>query len=62
VIDGAVAALDRMNVAQLARRYRELFGNDPECRNRQLLIRQFAWKLQSSCLLWKSGIAGVATP
>lgn len=45
-IDKLLGALPGMSVGELCRRYRDLFGAEPRCRHRQLLVRQIAWKLQ----------------
>jgi hypothetical protein len=46
-IDKLLAALPGMSVGELCRRYRDLFGAEPRCRHRQLLVRQIAWKIQA---------------
>ena len=42
-----IAALAKMNVAQLRRRYVELFGEENRSANRQYLFRRIAWRLQA---------------
>jgi len=46
-IDKLLAALPAMSIGELCRRYRELFGNEPRCRHRQLLVHEIAWKVQA---------------
>lgn len=41
-----IAALDRMTVGQLQKRYSEAFGEPARSGNRQWLIRRIAWRLQ----------------
>lgn len=46
-IDKLLGALPAMSIGELCRRYRDLFGNKPRCRHRQLLVHQIAWKIQA---------------
>ena len=41
-----IAALDRMTVGQLQKRYAEAFAEPARSGNRQWLIRRIAWRLQ----------------
>src|SRR5262245_13603109 len=42
-----LAALQRLTVPQLRRRYAELFGEDTLTRNRPWLVKRLAWRLQA---------------
>jgi hypothetical protein len=42
-----VAALDRLTVPQLRRRYAEVFGEPTKANNRAWLVRRLAWRLQA---------------
>jgi len=43
-----VAAMQRMTVAELRRKYAEVFGKETRSRHKQHLIRRIAWRLQAS--------------
>ena len=43
-----VAAMQRMTVAQLRRKYTEVFGEETRSRHKQHLIRRIAWRLQGN--------------
>jgi len=42
-----IAALERMTVGQLRRRYAEVFGEPARSGNRQWLLRRVAWRIQA---------------
>ncbi len=42
----AFAALERMTVTQLRRRYGEVFGEETHGRNKAWLVKRIAWRLQ----------------
>lgn len=42
-----IAALERMTVGQLQKRYAEVFGEPARSGNRQWLLRRVAWRLQA---------------
>jgi len=43
-----VAAMQRMTVAELRRKYAEVFGEETTSRHKKHLIRRIAWRLQAS--------------
>jgi ParB family chromosome partitioning protein len=47
-IDRLLAALPTMTVGELCRRDRDLVGDEPRCKHRQLLVHEIAWKVQSA--------------
>jgi len=44
----AVEALQDLKVAELKRRYRELFGEESKSSNKQYLFRRIAWRIQAN--------------
>jgi hypothetical protein len=42
-----IAALERMTVGQLQRRYAEVFGETARSGNKQWLLRRVAWQIQA---------------
>ncbi len=46
-LDNVIAELETMSVAELRRRYAELFGEPATTRNRQRLLRRTLWRLQA---------------
>ena len=46
-IDKLLQALPAMSIGELCRRYRVLFGDEPRCRHRELLVHQIASKVQA---------------
>ncbi|HRP63655.1 MAG TPA: DUF2924 domain-containing protein [Phycisphaerales bacterium] len=42
-----IAALERMSVDQLQRRYSDVFGEPARSGNRQWLLRRVAWRIQA---------------
>ena len=40
--------MERLSVGALCERYREVFGEDTNARNKQWLIKRIAWKLQAN--------------
>ncbi len=46
-LDNVIAELETMRVAELRRRYAELFGEPATTRNRQRLLRRILWRLQA---------------
>jgi hypothetical protein len=51
-IDKLLHALPTMSVGELCRRYREIFGKEPRCLHRQLLVHQIAWKISEGADSW----------
>ena len=43
-----LAALEKMTMADLKRKYAELFGDETRARNRTWLVRRIAWRLQAN--------------
>lgn len=43
-----VATMQRQSVNALRERYRQVFGDDTQARNKQWLIKRIAWKLQAN--------------
>ena len=41
-----LAALEQMNVGQLAEKYRELYGEPTRTRNKEYLRKRLAWRIQ----------------
>ena len=46
-IDGEVAAMRQMTVAQLRARYEAIFGQQPRSGHKEHLVRRIAWKIQA---------------
>jgi hypothetical protein len=44
----ALEALQDLKVAELKKRYRELFGEESKSSNKQFLFRRIAWRLQAN--------------
>ena len=44
----ALEALQDLKVAELKKRYRELFGEESKSSNKQYLFRRIAWRLQAN--------------
>ena len=44
----ALKALPELKVAELKKRYRELFGEESKSSNKQFLFRRIAWRLQAN--------------
>src|SRR5260370_1383784 len=44
----ALEALQDLNVAELKKRYRELFGEESKSSNNQFLFRRIAWRMQAN--------------
>src|ERR1700732_4812915 len=44
----ALEALQDLKVAELKKRYRELFGEDSKSSNKQFLFRRLAWRMQAN--------------
>src|SRR5580692_8501575 len=44
----ALEALPNLKVAELRKRYRELFGEESKSSNKQFLFRRIAWRLQAA--------------
>ena len=47
-IDKEVAAMRRMSVGELQRKFGEVFGELPRGRNKQWLIKRIAWRMQAN--------------
>jgi hypothetical protein len=45
-VPAQLAALERMSVAQLAEKYRELYGEPTQSRNKDYLRKRLAWRIQ----------------
>ncbi len=46
-IDGEVAAMRQMTVAQLRVRYEDIFGQQPRSGHKEHLVRRIAWRMQA---------------
>ncbi len=46
-LDNVIAELETMSMAELRRRYAELFGEPATTRHRQRLLRRILWRLQA---------------
>jgi len=42
-----IEKLRRKSLAAMRQQYREVFGEDTQCRNREHLFRRIAWRLQA---------------
>jgi hypothetical protein len=50
----ALEALPDLKVAELKKRYRELFGEASKSSNKQFLYRRIAWRLQANVRLFQA--------
>ena len=49
-IEAEVSKMTAMKVSQLREKFREVFGEDTNTRNKQWLIKRIAWRIQANAL------------